>query len=243
MRKAMQARRTCRRLADRDVPGFMLRMSGLCFALAGLLIAGCADADGGDEARRLLERAVAAARERGLMSVPVGSAAGGVMIRLHAGEWDPLGNPADLAEQAARVTMARAEGGAEAVLSVELKPEAAKALMIRRLDAELEAVRRQGLLLAENGRDVAGRIDRRIDEAKREAAAALEAADVATVVRLRVDRRTAVPASVSVETRIVRPAEPLSAAGSGALPDDGTSGWQETIIDEFQIIGEGEKDG
>src|SRR5690606_123996 len=114
---------------------------------------------------------------------------------------------------------------------------------IRRLDAELEAVRRQGLLLAENGRDVAGRIDRRIDEAKREAAAALEAADVATVVRLRVDRRTAVPASVSVETRIVRPAEPLSAAGSGALPDDGTSGWQETIIDEFQIIGEGEKDG
>ena len=81
MRKAMQARRTCRRLVDRDVPGFMLRMSGLCFALAGLLIAGCADADGGDEARRLLERAVAAARERGLMSVPVGSAAGGVMIR------------------------------------------------------------------------------------------------------------------------------------------------------------------
>gem|GEM_PF-2009925 len=232
-------------------PGPAVRKAGLCFMLAvlsgGPASAGCSFA-GGEDAGRLLEKTLAVMEERGLSSVPVETDAGGLTVEPRAREWNPFGEAADLAKQAAAVTVTRAGGGQDALLAVELTPEAAKALLGRRLEAELEAIRRQSAGLAASGgaeNELVRRIDRRIDDAKREAAALLAEAEVETVIRLRVDRRSAVPSAVCAETRIVRPAKALSAAEDGPpaepRPAGRTPGWQETIIDNFLVIGQGEE--
>lgn len=246
--------------ADRSCPCLMAGALGLCFLAVSVFAAGCADDSGEADARRLLSRSLAVMEEKGLSIVPDVTGANDMIARQSIAEWRPFTQVADLERQAASVSLAG--GGArsrEAELLIHLKPEAAKAMLKRRLVAELEAVREENRTLLPDGEegggtDLAGRIGERLAEAEKELADMLAEAEVETVIRMRVDRKSAVPSDLRMETRIVRPAKALSASGNNGasygrtaanglsgneIGDDPNAGpptmVQETISDAFTI--------
>lgn len=215
--------------ADRSCPRLTAGALGLCFLAVSVFAAGCADHSGEADARRLLSRSLAVMEERGLSIVPDKTGMNDMIARQNIADWRPFAQVADLERQAASVSMASGgPGSREAELVINLKPEAAKEMLKRRLVAELEAVREESRTLLPHGEegggaDLAGRIGERLAEAEKELADMLAAAEVETVVRMRVDRKSAVPSDVRMVTRIVRPAMTLSASGNGDVKDRETA--------------------
>lgn len=254
-----------RTLSDRPVA--LVRAVGLCLLAVALLPSGCAAPAPDGDARRLLARSMAVMEELGLSLVPVESAADAMIVRRQAPAWRPFDRAGELARQAASVAWAAGAAG-EAVLEVELEPAAAKRMFERRLAAELAAIRREsgGLLLqgahgeTAPDREAGGgpamlsrKIESRLSAAERELSVLLAEADVRTVIRLRVDRHSAVPSRLDMETRIVRPAESKAPQGiaarepanldggraGGRLPRAAGDGQrpavEETLVDRFLI--------
>ena len=215
--------------ADRSCPCLMAGVLGLCFLAVSVIASGCADDSGEADARRLLSRLLAVMEERGLSIVPDETGTNDMIARQSTADWRPFTEVRDLEQQAASVSMAAGGlGSREAELSIKLKPEAAKEMLKRRLVAELEAVREESRALLSDGEDdggtdLDGRIAGRLAEAEKELADMLAAAEVETVVRMRVDRKSAVPTDVRMETRVVRPAKVLSATGNDGVTDRETA--------------------
>lgn len=232
----------------------LMQAFGLCVLVASLLPAGCTTPSA--DAEQLLARALAVAEEEGLSLVPDESDDAAMVVRRHRSAWRPFARIGELGRQASAVTLTDGGlGSREAVLQIELKPDAARALLEERMEQELALVRQENgerISAAADGTraPLSREMEQRIAAAEKQLADMLSAAEVRTIAYLHVDRSTAMPSRLGIETRIIRPLadSPLGGKATGRPAAAGavkTSGGQTSGLtaSDGEVPGRSASDG